>query len=1004
MMANVNMPDEDPADIGVPIPHPSQLDVSGHQSTTSEPKDSNILMSNTHDHNRDNVNVGDASLVEPSDKTEANSPNPNTLTSSPASAEPTDLDQSDPDHDAPKVIRDANQSMVALLAGISASLEDIRAISTKFMSIVDSEELKDARRQNTRHTAAVEDRSASRSIRSATSHTTSSTNSSDQSEDAVRNGRERRQGRRTTRSSSRGEIVIVEETPVLRSQRSRAPRQSLARPPSIVIERRSQARRVTNKFQNLTTLKYTDSQVAIVEVIDEFEDDADSETANDVDKEKLLDTCSEWLKEKRLIFSRDERCSFGFDTVALLTPRDLQYTQLRIEEIEEFARNLRKTGGFFFFREASFGRGNKIYNGTHVFRCEDGLREALPRLSAKHKNFCEDFPVVRPPWREDDEVQSLNNMVNKREEATRLQEISTKLVYNHSHLDPSVLYHFKGSPISFEREKESGTVVTEDHLGNRSYGSEIWQRFEDPHVTGPWRRLCVLTGVSNISNLERDNIYDKIPLFRKDHKIDRGKVLYGKDEISSSETDDCTSSEASDDGIDMTYNDPEDEGSEDGDVVFLEESIVQHLNCEQLSMRKYDRKRIVKFQFSWYELIPHDISEEFRYLQRYSGRLYRDNKKRSIQLQSFMAIAFWQQIHEDMSRDCQYWTLIILAPAFFYHSEGTSNSDKHTRHLIAPLKDVLPTISSMLQMIISRILMHWAKVSGYIEKLIAGQDTFLDEERHDSLLFDDDNFTRSRQYFWVINSIEGFVLIIDETINHYENVRKWVCPKNRAEWRKHEIGLDKLKLMKQRFENQRNKATMLRDGLFSASSVFESRLSTKLAQNVRLLTYVSIFYLPLAFCAALWAIPNITQPSTRTPFIIAAVLVGFFTYFVVFNLDGLISLGWTAYSGFRGNRIEQMSTDEGWQKRAQSYRSFQPDKGKTKDSEWYILLYALLHPFRRSRGLEDSAQDDEEYSSSEDTSISTRASRTSDAEKAPTKPWKLWPQKLLKKMQRDEEG
>lgn len=37
--------------------------------------------------------------------------------------------------------------------------------------------------------------------------------------------------------------------------------------------------------------------------------------------------------------------------------------------------------------------------------------------------------------------------------------------------------------------------------------------------------------------------------------------------------------------------------------------------------------------------------------------------------------------------------------------------------------------------------------------------------------------------------------------------------------------------------------------LFNASAVVESRLSTRLGQNVKLLTYVSIFYLPLAFCA-----------------------------------------------------------------------------------------------------------------------------------------------------------
>lgn len=36
--------------------------------------------------------------------------------------------------------------------------------------------------------------------------------------------------------------------------------------------------------------------------------------------------------------------------------------------------------------------------------------------------------------------------------------------------------------------------------------------------------------------------------------------------------------------------------------------------------------------------------------------------------------------------------------------------------------------------------------------------------------------------------------------------------------------------------------------LFSASAVIETRAATYLGENIRLLAYVSIFYLPLAFC------------------------------------------------------------------------------------------------------------------------------------------------------------
>jgi hypothetical protein len=42
--------------------------------------------------------------------------------------------------------------------------------------------------------------------------------------------------------------------------------------------------------------------------------------------------------------------------------------------------------------------------------------------------------------------------------------------------------------------------------------------------------------------------------------------------------------------------------------------------------------------------------------------------------------------------------------------------------------------------------------------------------------------------------------------------------------------------------------------LFNASSVVESRASTRLGENVKLLTYVSIFYIPLAFIAVRLAV------------------------------------------------------------------------------------------------------------------------------------------------------
>ncbi|KAL7953705.1 hypothetical protein V8C34DRAFT_317924 [Trichoderma compactum] len=77
---------------------------------------------------------------------------------------------------------------------------------------------------------------------------------------------------------------------------------------------------------------------------------------------------------------------------------------------------------------------------------------------------------------------------------------------------------------------------------------------------------------------------------------------------------------------------------------------------------------------------------------------------------------------------------------------------------------------------------------------------------------------------------------------------------------------------------------------FAWITIHETRTSTRLNQNVMLLTYVSIFYLPLGFCAALWAIPNITDNSTRTPFILTATVVSLVTLFVTFNMGRLATI------------------------------------------------------------------------------------------------------------------
>ncbi|PCH05679.1 Hypothetical protein PENO1_021120 [Penicillium occitanis (nom. inval.)] len=127
---------------------------------------------------------------------------------------------------------------------------------------------------------------------------------------------------------------------------------------------------------------------------------------------------------------------------------------------------------------------------------------------------------------------------------------------------------------------------------------------------------------------------------------------------------------------------------------------------------------------------------------------------------------------------------------------------------------------------------------------------------------------------------------------------------------------------------------------FAWASINESRVSTRLGHNVMLFTYVSIFYLPLAFCAAIWAIPNIADSDTRNPFIITSVIVGFITLLISFNLENITTLGWRLYEGWRTTVVKDMQfvDDDLWRERGNRLESIN-NPSSSLPSEWWLVGY-----------------------------------------------------------------
>ncbi|OBT84778.1 hypothetical protein VE02_08102 [Pseudogymnoascus sp. 03VT05] len=217
---------------------------------------------------------------------------------------------------------------------------------------------------------------------------------------------------------------------------------------------------------------------------------------------------------------------------------------------------------------------------------------------------------------------------------------------------------------------------------------------------------------------------------------------------------------------------------------------------------------------------------------------------------------------------------------------------------------MMEAITISLELIVD----YWQNLYDEVRKECDGENiSFMDGEEYVHLLYDDSNFRRSRFYFWAIGCLSSFEQSVAETL--------WELTTFRTEVRDRipsymlvtatseyfdEIYKEEMDIFDQAYKNldgihdqlvkKRDEMKVLRDGLFSASGVMESRQSRILGENVQLLAFVTILFLPLAFSASLWSIPGVNEkyPGILIPGAFAAI-IGFITYFIVFNLNLLIS-------------------------------------------------------------------------------------------------------------------
>ncbi|KAL8849157.1 MAG: hypothetical protein Q9221_005834 [Calogaya cf. arnoldii] len=243
------------------------------------------------------------------------------------------------------------------------------------------------------------------------------------------------------------------------------------------------------------------------------------------------------------------------------------------------------------------------------------------------------------------------------------------------------------------------------------------------------------------------------------------------------------------------------------------------------------------------------------------------------------------------------------------HSIDAHNS---TRHYVNGPEAFLITLHAEFKDAQKRLL----EVYNRISDLVRMPSNFMfNEAARDRLLFEDEDFTFSRRYFWAHQSLGIMNEDIQEMVLSFRKVFKesvWdgsskiVWPGDEsvssryANWRKRmrklrqdvedELqGLEKIAVLN---SEKMKEIKGLRDNLFSGTSVLESRRSVDQAMitvqqghNIKLLTLVTIFFLPLTFVTSVFGMTNMDPEEGFTNFGIVTAVICVPTYFLIGSLN-----------------------------------------------------------------------------------------------------------------------
>ncbi len=157
----------------------------------------------------------------------------------------------------------------------------------------------------------------------------------------------------------------------------------------------------------------------------------------------------------------------------------------------------------------------------------------------------------------------------------------------------------------------------------------------------------------------------------------------------------------------------------------------------------------------------------------------------------------------------QFWTMLYMYPNSFEPYDNTSDFE-HYDTVLSPIngRDAAGALEVMVEFSIRMVIQRWTKILEYFTWLLGHRNTLSDPDAHDSLLFDDDSFSRSRRYFWAINYLAELEISIYGNIIQLERFIG-----ERLPYKLLREQLSQLQYLRERILAQRYEAIELRDGV-----------------------------------------------------------------------------------------------------------------------------------------------------------------------------------------------